>query len=101
MKILIKLLDNVSAVTILSIGGIFAPVILQVFCRFVLKTPLPWPVEISKILFGYLVFIGCAEASRQRTYTSIDPQEVFGIPDHVNVKLDIFRNIAVLAVLAP
>lgn len=101
MLISIKLLEKfISAVTILSLGGIFLAVIAQVCARYILAVPLPWSVEVSKVLFGYLVFIGCAEASLQRTHISIDPQEVFGLSDDLNRKIDVIRNIAVCGVLA-
>lgn len=101
MLIFIKILEKfISAITILSLGGIFFAVIAQVCARYIFEVPLPWSVEVSKVLFGYLVFIGSAEASLQRTHIAIDPQEVFGLSNDFNRKLDIVRNIAVCGVLS-
>lgn len=97
----IKFLEKIiSSITMLSIGGIFLAVIAQVCARYIFQAPLPWSVEVSKVLFGYLVFIGAAEASLKRTHIAIDPQEVFGIPEKLNTKIDILRSIIVCGVLA-
>jgi TRAP-type transport system small permease protein len=49
-----------------------ASVFLQVLSRFVLKYPLPWTEEISRIAFVYSVFVGATLAVRDNTHLNID-----------------------------
>lgn len=90
----------VLAMEALSMSLIFLCVILQVTFRFVLQNPLPWPEELSRIFFIYLVFIGAAEASRERSHIAIDVMDVFRLSARTDRLLDIIRNVLVLIVLA-
>ncbi|MDA0349373.1 MAG: TRAP transporter small permease [Verrucomicrobia bacterium] len=56
----------------LLLGLITLLVILQITFRFVLNDPLPWPEELSRLLFIYLVFIGGAVSSRNNDHIGID-----------------------------
>ena len=56
----------------LSLGLISLLVIIQITFRFVLNNPLPWPEELSRLLFIYLVFIGGAVSSRNNDHIGID-----------------------------
>jgi TRAP-type C4-dicarboxylate transport system permease small subunit len=49
-----------------------ASVFLQVVSRFVLKYPLPWTEEVSRISFVYSIFVGATIAVRQKTHLNID-----------------------------
>lgn len=90
----------VALMEIFSMGFIFLCVIMQVTFRFVFQNPLPWPEELSRILFIYLVFIGAAEASRERTHIAIDLKDVFHLSSKTDRYLGLIRNGLVLAVLA-
>lgn len=101
MKKLEAILKNlVLAMEALSMSLIFLCVILQVTFRFILQSPLPWPEELSRIFFIYLVFIGAAEASRERSHIAIDVMDVFHLSARTDRYLDIVRNVLVLIVLA-
>lgn len=101
MKKLEAILKNlVLAMEALFMSLIFLCVILQVSFRFILQNPLPWPEELSRIFFIYLVFIGAAEASRERSHIAIDVMDVFRLSDRTDRYLDIVRNVLVLIVLA-
>lgn len=75
----------------LSIFTMAAVVIMQVFFRFVLQNSLSWPVEFSKILFIYLVFIGGALASKRKEHIYIEILDHFTIPEKVQNILEIVR----------
>ena len=62
--------------------------------------PLPWPEELGRILFVYLVFIGAAEASVTRTHIAVDLVDTFGLSRRVDRILDLLRDAAMLVVLA-
>ena len=89
----------VAILEIFSMGCIFLLVIMQVTFRFVLQNPLPWPEELSRILFIYLVFIGAVEASKDRTHIAIDLKDVFHLSAGADHFLSLFRNLLVMAVL--
>jgi TRAP-type C4-dicarboxylate transport system permease small subunit len=99
-KIEAILKNLVLALEALSMSLIFLCVILQVTFRFVLQSPLPWPEELSRIIFIYLVFIGAAEASRVRSHIAIDVMDVFRLSARSDRYLGIVRNVLVLIVLA-
>lgn len=86
-------------IEILSIGLIFLCVIGQVTFRFVFQSPLPWPEELARIFFIYLVFIGAAEVSRERSHIAIDLKDVFHISAKVDRYFDLFRQGLMLIVL--
>ena len=46
--------------------------VAQVFFRFVLSSPLPWPEELGRLFFIYLAFIGGALASIHGDHISIE-----------------------------
>ena len=97
MRLLMSWLEKlIGLATMLSLGGILLFVSLQVIFRFILGNPLPWPEELSRLLFIYLVFIGGAEASLSRTHIAIDVVDAFGFPPAVNKVLEIVRGIVVV-----
>lgn len=89
----------VSWLVILSLGGIFFFVIMQVAFRFIVQSPLPWPEELSRILFGYLVFIGGAEASMNKTHIAIDAVDTVFKREKTKAFVDIVRSICMFFVL--
>lgn len=56
----------------LLVAVLTACVFLQVLSRFVLKYPLPWTEEISRIAFVYSIFVGATIAVREKTHLNID-----------------------------
>ena len=56
--------------------GITGLVVAQVFFRFVLSAPLPWPEELARLIFVYLVFVGGAFASLHNDQISIEVVDV-------------------------
>ena len=100
MRYLESLIEKlVSWLVILSLGGIFFFVIMQVIFRFVVQSPLPWPEELSRILFGYLVFIGGAEASMNRSHIAIDAVDTIFKRKTTKTVVDIIRSLCMLFVL--
>ncbi len=56
----------------LLVAVLTASVFLQVVSRFVLRYPLPWTEEVSRISFVYSIFVGATIAVRQETHLNID-----------------------------
>jgi len=101
MKQFERILEKLTSwLVIASISGIFFFVIIQVIFRFVLQSPLPWPEELSRILFIYLVFIGGAEASMQRDHIAIDVVDSLFRNPRTKISVDIVRSLLVLTALA-
>ena len=90
----------VALIEIFSMGMIFLCVIMQVTFRFIFHSPLPWPEELSRILFICLVFVGAAEASRENSHIAIDLKDVFHLSDKTDKFLNVFRLALVAFVLA-
>jgi TRAP-type C4-dicarboxylate transport system permease small subunit len=82
-----------------SLGVIALLVILQVTFRFILNSPLPWPEELSRLFFIYLVFIGGAFSSRSDTHIAIDLIDSMLPSARVLVVLRIARNLLTTIVL--
>ena len=82
-----------------SLGVIALLVILQVTFRFIFNSPLPWPEELSRLFFIYLVFIGGAVSSRSETHISIDLIDSMLPSVQVQVLLRICRNLLTTIVL--
>ena len=51
------------AIAAIALAAILCLVATQIAMRFGLGRPLPWPDELGRVFFIYLVFIGAAEAS--------------------------------------
>jgi TRAP-type C4-dicarboxylate transport system permease small subunit len=56
-KLLDRLIEAACAVTVVALTVIVS---LQVFNRFVLKTPLAWSEDLAMLLFQWVVFLGAA-----------------------------------------
>lgn len=57
---------------VLLLGVLTASVFLQVLVRFVLKYPLPWTEEVSRLSFVYSIFVGATIAVREKTHINVD-----------------------------
>jgi TRAP-type C4-dicarboxylate transport system permease small subunit len=44
-------------------------VLLQIFCRYLLNSPLTWADELARYLFVWVVFLGASTAVRRRSHT--------------------------------
>ncbi|MFQ8842687.1 MAG: TRAP transporter small permease [Clostridium fessum] len=51
---------------------VFVITFLQVLCRFVLKSPLPWSTDILRLAVTYLVFWGAAWCVREKEHLNVD-----------------------------
>ena len=69
MSVYERALKTVIALLLLAIATL---VIAQVFFRFVLSNSLPWPEELGRLIFIYLVFIGGGLASLHGDHISIE-----------------------------
>ena len=83
----------------ICLGVISFLVIMQVTFRFVINSPLPWPEELSRLVFIYLVFIGGAASSRSQTHISIDLLDNMLPPNRIRFFFDLVRNMLTFIVL--
>ena len=54
----------------LVFAAMFSAIVLQVFFRYVLGSPLVWPFEFSVFCYIYLVYIGAVMAARRDSHVS-------------------------------
>ena len=73
VKMIDKLIDGLAR-GIMGVSALLVFVItfLQVLCRFVLKSPLPWSTDILRLAFTYLVFWGAAWCVREKEHLNVD-----------------------------
>lgn len=57
---------------ILLLGAIFVLLNIQIFFRYVLNSPLPWPEEIARTCFVWVAYVGVAKLVRERSFYAID-----------------------------
>jgi TRAP-type transport system small permease protein len=101
MKRIAMMLERSAVVlAVIALAGILALVAGQVGARVFAGRPLPWPEELGRVLFIYLVFIGAAEASVTRTHIAVDLVDTFGLSRRADRVLDLIRDAATLLVLA-
>lgn len=68
-----KLWDNgIEAVSALIVVALTVIVFLQVFNRFVLKTPLAWSEDLAMLLFQWVVFLGAAIGVKRLRHFGIE-----------------------------
>lgn len=60
-----RLIDAASAVLLI---GMVSVSVIQVFLRYVLNSPLPWPEEMARWAFLWLVMLGCVTVTRTGTH---------------------------------
>lgn len=68
INLITKFLDFCNLFLVASIALIIG---LQIFCRAVLNSPLPWPEEISKILVMFIVFLGVGLLEKNNSHISV------------------------------
>ena len=57
-----RLLQALNAVTIVIFVAMVILTLSQVLFRFVLRIPVPWPEELARICYVYIIFLGAAMA---------------------------------------
>lgn len=68
-KTIDKIVDIVSIYLFLML---FGTVLLQVFFRYILNTPLIWSEELSRYIFIWISFLGWVLATRNRTHIKVN-----------------------------
>jgi len=67
------LIQNIERLLVCSFLSLFSIVlIVQVFMRFVVRDPLPWPEEFSRYLLIWTAFIGSSLAVKEARFINID-----------------------------
>lgn len=73
MRLLIKAADCLVTILLtLATGTMVVAIFLQVFFRFVIRSPLYWTEELSRYSFVYVVFIGAAWAGKKNMHLGVD-----------------------------
>lgn len=73
MKALFKLVDAlVEALGLLVTCALIVVAFIQVFWRYVLSNALPWPEEISLMLFLWMSYLGVVMAMKQEAHLRVD-----------------------------
>lgn len=76
MQLVLKWIDRLNKVVGIVVGLMLAVmsilIVLQIFCRFVIKYPLPWTEEAARYLMVYTVFIGASLALRNYKMIAIE-----------------------------
>lgn len=83
----------------LLFGAIICVVAAGVFWRYFLGSPLVWTVELSRILFTWMIFVGAALAVKEGTHIRVSLL-VDRLPPRVNRCLAVGGSILVVAFLA-
>lgn len=87
------------AVTGIGCFLIVATISLQVFCRYVLNSPLSWPEEVAKLAFVWGSLFGATVGVRRKAHIAIEAL-VLRLPPRTRAAFALWVNLGVLAVLA-
>lgn len=67
------ILDRISRfVVVLALSVMVMAILLQVFCRYILNSPLSWPEELTIFLMAWVAFIGSAVAVKSSEHIGVD-----------------------------
>jgi TRAP-type C4-dicarboxylate transport system permease small subunit len=94
-RIIDNLIEALSAVMVVALAII---VFVQVFNRFVLKTPLAWSEDLAMLLFQWVVFLGAALGVRRMRHFGIELL-VRQLPERVRHRVELLTPV-VMAVVA-
>ena len=94
-RILDNLIEWVSAVMVVALAVI---VFVQVFNRFVLKTPLAWSEDLAMLLFQWVVFLGAALGVKRLRHFGIE-LVVRQFPERVRHRVELLTPL-VMAIVA-
>lgn len=86
-------------IAVAALAGILLLVSVQVGLRVTTDRTLPWPEELARIMFIYLVLIGAAETSVNRAHIAVDLVDTFRLSEAMDRRIDVLRSLATLAVL--
>jgi TRAP-type C4-dicarboxylate transport system permease small subunit len=99
MKILERVFDLIEqGLGVLILLVMFISVLLQIFFRYVLQSPLTWTEEASRYSFIWIVLLGAAFAVRKKEHVVMEVL-VNRFPDHVRKKISFGMNVMVLIAL--
>lgn len=93
-----RIIDRIE--TILSavfFTGMFGSIIVQVFFRYVLQSPLVWPYELSIYCYIFIVFTGAAMAARRDSHIVFD-MLYERLSEKTRVVTSLISNLIVIAV---
>lgn len=73
MEFLNRIINNLTKLVMaVSAFVVFLITFLQVICRYVLKSPLPWSQDVLRLAFTYMVFWGAAWCVREKGHLNVD-----------------------------
>jgi TRAP-type C4-dicarboxylate transport system permease small subunit len=78
---------------------IVSAISLQVFCRYVLNSPLSWPEEVAKLAFVWGSFFGAAVGVRRKAHIAIEALTL-RLPERIRRAFAVVVQLGVLVVLA-
>ncbi len=94
---LCSLLTQFAKVFIGALVGVIVLITLAaVWWRYILNSPLPWPEQVSRIMFVWVTFIGAAILYRERLHVAID-MFVSLLPLHLRIVVGWAVELSVLA----
>ena len=94
-KLLDRLIEAACAIAVVALTVIVS---LQVFNRFVLKTPLAWSEDLAMLLFQWVVFLGAALGVKRLRHFGIE-LVVRRFPERVRHRVELLTP-AVMAIVA-
>ena len=94
-KLLDRLIEAACAITVVALTVIVS---LQVFNRFVLKTPLAWSEDLAMLLFQWVVFLGAALGVKRVRHFGIE-LVVRRFPERLRHRVELLTP-AVMAIVA-
>lgn len=100
MGFLNKIIDNLTKLVMaVSAFVVFLITFLQVVCRYVLKSPLPWSQDILRLAFTYMVFWGAAWCVREKGHLNVDAVLTM-LPKKVRCVVELLINVVLCAFFA-
>ena len=96
MKMLERIADGIVLV-ITSLSSIVMVIVIfaQVFCRYILRSPLYWSEEMARYSFIYIVFIGGAWAGKEYAHLGVD-FFINKMPANIQHYIRLFTDIAIM-----
>ena len=94
-KLFDNLIEAISAVMVVALAII---VFVQVFNRFVLKTPLAWSEDLAMLLFQWVVFLGAALGVKRMRHFGIELL-IRQLPERVRHRVELLTPV-VMAIVA-
>ena len=70
-------------------------VAIQVFFRYILNNPLPWPEELARYLFIWITYMGLVKVVRENSHYRID-FFMMRMPKQIQILLEVFFDILII-----